>query len=447
MSVSCLPALAGIRDFRETFLELAFRNTVTNNETQDHSAIESHYSTRDHINSLEVTDIQVARYATIDPGSPSVTIESAKQTRRIKPFAEGRGETNTMARTAAATKPAATRKHATTTIPLKAPGKAAEKASTKPPAKKTASKDALTNAKPTGVTENSPKPRNTTASSPKDKGKATAKAAAVAKAPASTRKAPTKAAAKASTASEKAPAKAPSKRKADAEEDEEEEVKDAPRPAKKPRVATSAASKPKVVINKAPTQRLDVFVFGEGSSSELGLGTAKNAIDVKRPRLNPLLSAKDVGVVQIAAGGMHAAALTHDNKILTWGVNDSGALGRNTNWEGGLKDMDDNDSDASDDSDSGLNPYESTPTQIPASNFPEGTTFVKLSAGDSHTLALTDDGLVYGWGVFRVSISSYRHNVLIIETTLTVALTEIRWHPRLPTRWRHERGAQPRAPT
>ena len=309
-----------------------------------------------------------------------------------------------MARTATATKPATTRKQATTNAPAKAPAKAAEKASTKPPAKKTASKDALPNAKPTGMKKSSPKPRNTTASSPKGKGKATAKAAAVAKAPASTKKAPTKAATKASTkASEKAPAKAPSKRKADAEEDEE--VKDAPRPAKKPRVATTPVPKPKVVINKAPIQRLDVFVFGEGSSSELGLGTAKNAIDVKRPRLNPLLPAKDVGVVQIAAGGMHAAALTHDNKILTWGVNDSGALGRNTNWDGGLKDMDDNNSDASDDSDSGLNPYESTPTQVPASNFPEGTTFVKLSAGDSHTLALTDDGLVYGWGVFRVSIS------------------------------------------
>ena len=188
------------------------------------------------------------------------------------------------------------------------------------------------------------------------------------------------------------------------DDEEDDEVTEAPRPAKRSRVATTPAPKPKVVISKAPTQRLDVFVFGEGSSSELGLGTAKNAIDVKRPRLNPLLPANDVGVVQIAAGGMHVAALTHDNKILTWGVNDSGALGRNTNWDGGLKDMDDNNSDDSDDSDSGLNPYESTPTQVPASNFPEGTNFVKLSAGDSHTLALTDDGLVYGWGVFRVSV-------------------------------------------
>ena len=324
-----------------------------------------------------------------------------------------------MARSATATKAATTPKRASTRALAKAPAKATTKASTKPSTKKAAPKDALPNGKPTGVKKPTPKSKTARAFSPKEEGTATAKAAAVAKAPASMKKAPTKATAKASTkASQKAPAKAPSKRKVDDEEDDE--VTDAPRPAKRSRVATTPAPKPKIVINKAPTQRLDVFVFGEGSSSELGLGTAKNAIDVKRPRLNPLLSAKDVGVVQIAAGGMHVAALTHDNKILTWGVNDSGALGRNTNWDGGLKDMDDNNSDDSDDSDSGLNPYESTPTQVPASNFPEGTTFVKLSAGDSHTLALTDDGLVYGWGVFRVSLLSI-DTIPFLEPMLTVA--------------------------
>ena len=182
--------------------------------------------------------------------------------------------------------------------------------------------------------------------------------------------------------------------------------------AAKAKAAKVVAKKPKVVINQVPTQRLDVYVFGEGSSSELGLGTAKTAIDVKRPRLNPLLSSKDVGVVHVACGGMHAAALTHDNKILTWGVNDQGALGRDTTWGGGLKDIDDNNSDVSDESDSGLNPLESNPTPVDASSFPDGTTFVQLSAGDNHTLALTDEGQVYGWGCFRVSTFAESHHVL-----------------------------------
>lgn len=49
--------------------------------------------------------------------------------------------------------------------------------------------------------------------------------------------------------------------------------------------------------------RLDVFVNGEGSSGKLGHGNSKTAIDVKHP-LNHNRSARKVGVVQIAIGGM-----------------------------------------------------------------------------------------------------------------------------------------------
>ena len=167
----------------------------------------------------------------------------------------------------------------------------------------------------------------------------------------------------------------------------------------KPKVTT----KPKVVINHAPEKRMNIYVMGEGSAGELGLGFAKGVTDVKRPRLNPLLSAETVGVVQIATGGMHAVALTHDNRILTWGVNDQGALGRDTKGGERLKDADAEDSDSDAESDSGLNHLESTPTAISSDHFPEGTVFVQVAAGDSVTVALTDEGLVYGWGTFRVS--------------------------------------------
>lgn len=69
---------------------------------------------------------------------------------------------------------------------------------------------------------------------------------------------------------------------------------------------------------------------GEESSGELGLGNGKTAINVKRPRLNHNLSARDVGVVHLAVGGMHVAALARDGLIYTWGLNDHGALGRDT---------------------------------------------------------------------------------------------------------------------
>ncbi|KAL8694633.1 MAG: hypothetical protein Q9218_000728 [Villophora microphyllina] len=211
----------------------------------------------------------------------------------------------------------------------------------------------------------------------------------------------------------KAPVTKPAskKRKTDDESDDEEATeaeksaseapatKKAKTAVKETKAKPAPKAKPKVVINKAPTDRLNVYVFGEGSSSELGLGTAKSAIDVKRPRLNPLLSAEKIGVVQVACGGMHVAALTHDGKVMTWGVNDQGALGRDTKWDGGLRDVGESDDDSDTGDDSGLNPHESNPTAI--TTFPNGVVIIKLSAGDSHTLAMTDDGLVYGWGTFR----------------------------------------------
>lgn len=127
----------------------------------------------------------------------------------------------------------------------------------------------------------------------------------------------------------------------------------------------------------------------------------------KRPRLNDLLDAKTVGVVQVAVGGMHCVALTKKGEILTWGVNDNGALGRDTTWEAPVKDMDVDNSDSDDeDEDGGLNPKESTPTAIPSEAFGDHpVTFVQVAATDNASFALTDEGKVFGWGTFRVSLT------------------------------------------
>jgi regulator of chromosome condensation len=158
--------------------------------------------------------------------------------------------------------------------------------------------------------------------------------------------------------------------------------------------------KAKLINNVSNTRPLKVFVCGEGSSGELGLGNAK---DVKRPRINNPLT--DANVVVIATGGMHAVALTKDGKVLTWGVNDQGALGRNTSWEGGLKDIKENASDSGSDDESDdaeMNPLESNPAEVDPFFFHPGSKIVDVAAGDSSSFALTADGRVYGWGTFRV---------------------------------------------
>jgi regulator of chromosome condensation len=160
---------------------------------------------------------------------------------------------------------------------------------------------------------------------------------------------------------------------------------------------------PPRVLNKAPTQVLTVFAFGTGDCGELGLGPKERGAPL--PLVNRFLDPTDgFRVVQLACGGMHVVALTADNEIITWGVNDKGALGRDTEWEEPLRDIDAEESDEGEDT---LNPLESTPTAVMADSFPVGTVFVQVAAGDSCTLALTDTGLVYGWGSFAVRAHVY----------------------------------------
>ena len=113
-----------------------------------------------------------------------------------------------------------------------------------------------------------------------------------------------------------------------------------------------------------------VLTLGEGDVGQLGLG--EEIMERKRPAIVPSIA--DRSVVQVVCGGMHTVALTTDGKVYSWGCNDEGALGRRT---------------------SGMH-QESVPGLV---SFPEHV--VQVSAGDSHTVALTDDGKVFCWGSFR----------------------------------------------
>jgi regulator of chromosome condensation len=113
-----------------------------------------------------------------------------------------------------------------------------------------------------------------------------------------------------------------------------------------------------------------VLTLGEGDVGQLGLGL--DIMERKRPAIVTTLA--DKLVVQLVCGGMHTVALTADGKLYTWGCNDEGALGRRTS---GIED-------------------ESIPGVVELCE-----RLVQVSAGDSHTVALTEGGQVYSWGCFR----------------------------------------------
>ncbi|NXJ71359.1 RCC1 protein, partial [Rostratula benghalensis] len=124
----------------------------------------------------------------------------------------------------------------------------------------------------------------------------------------------------------------------------------------------------KVCHSSHGTQPGLVLTLGQGDVGQLGLG--EDVMERKKPALVTLPEM----MVQVEAGGMHTVCLSQAGKIYTFGCNDEGALGRDTSAEGS----------------------ETTPGLVELQE-----KVVQVSAGDSHTAALTEDGRVFVWGSFR----------------------------------------------
>ncbi|MXQ79438.1 hypothetical protein E5288_WYG000337 [Bos mutus] len=88
----------------------------------------------------------------------------------------------------------------------------------------------------------------------------------------------------------------------------------------------------------------------------------------------PALVSIPEDIVQAEAGGMHTVCLSKSGQVYSFGCNDEGALGRDTSVEGS----------------------EMVPGKVDLQE-----KVVQVSAGDSHTAALTEDGRVFLWGSFR----------------------------------------------
>ncbi|KAJ3662552.1 hypothetical protein Zmor_006896 [Zophobas morio] len=145
---------------------------------------------------------------------------------------------------------------------------------------------------------------------------------------------------------------------------------------RRPSTTDSAVSKPKrakFTLESAKLPELTregvVLVTGSGECGQLGLGP--DIFEKSRPAL---VDTKHE-IVDICAGGMHTVCLTKEGKLLTFGCNDEGALGRVTEGSEGA---------------------ESIPGEVELPG-----KVIQISAGDSHTAALLEDGRVFAWGTFR----------------------------------------------
>jgi len=79
-------------------------------------------------------------------------------------------------------------------------------------------------------------------------------------------------------------------------------------------------------------------------------------------------------MAHISAGSSHSLAVTTQGRVYAWGANGLGQLGDGTYY------------------------YRSTPTLIHVPNLQSGETIAQVTAGDSHSLAVTSQGRMYAWG-------------------------------------------------
>ena len=117
--------------------------------------------------------------------------------------------------------------------------------------------------------------------------------------------------------------------------------------------------------------RAGVIGWGADNNQQLGLNRPLHVVDpVVVGAAGPLAGKQ---VIQVVDGYEHALALTADGQVYAWGANFYGELGTEN-----------------------TKPV-NQPTLVPLTAL-GGETVVALAAGNDFSLALTQNGLIYGWG-------------------------------------------------
>ncbi len=118
----------------------------------------------------------------------------------------------------------------------------------------------------------------------------------------------------------------------------------------------------------------NAYAWGDNRYGQLGDGTRASRttpVKVEKPTDAPA----DFTYVQVSAGGQHSLALGSDGYVYAWGSNANGRLG------------------------DGTTTRRTTPVKVEKpTDAPADFTYVQVSAGCQHSLALGSDGKTYAWG-------------------------------------------------
>ncbi|MCL1864951.1 MAG: hypothetical protein FWF73_03990 [Spirochaetes bacterium] len=115
-----------------------------------------------------------------------------------------------------------------------------------------------------------------------------------------------------------------------------------------------------------------LWTWGMNDSGRLGIGTTTSKNTPQKVELP--LSATGTKWEFVSAGGSHTMALTDADELYAWGNNFDGQLGI------------------------GSTTSKNTPQKVELPLGATGTKWVSVSAGGSHTMAITDAGALYSWG-------------------------------------------------
>lgn len=125
------------------------------------------------------------------------------------------------------------------------------------------------------------------------------------------------------------------------------------------------------------TAQGQVYSWGQGEGGLLGHGNS-----ISQPTPKKIDALDGLSITSIVCGGLHTLAVTKQGHVYSWGRAEGGQLGLPTDqmfYDSRTNDL-----------------YLTTPKRIRGPL--DGLFVIQVACGDAHSLALTNLGLVYGWG-------------------------------------------------